>query len=70
MIAGFSIKSCNRGIRVLLFRDIEFYYFSVDQSWYSVIVTKSYIITIVKDVYHFPQSIARWKIKDNYNCNP
>ena len=28
----------------------------------------NYIITVVIDVYQFSQSIARQKIKDNYNC--
>lgn len=41
----------------------------MDQSWYNDIkMNNSYIITIVKDVYQFSQSIARQKIKDNYNC--
>ena len=48
--------------------DTEFYYFSVDQSWYNGI--KSYIITIVKGVYQFSQSIYKQKTKDNYNCKP
>ena len=30
--------------------------------------SNSYIITIVKDVYKFSLSVARQKIKDNYNC--
>ena len=53
------------------FGDIELYYFSVDQSWYSGIkLSSSYIITIVKNVYQFSQSIVRQKIKDNYNSQP
>ena len=32
-----------------------------------VLMSNSYVITIVKDVYQFSQSIARQKIKDNYN---
>ena len=48
----------------------EFYYFSVDQSWYNGIKSNSYINTIVKGVYQFSQSISKQKIKDNYNCKP
>ena len=33
----------------------DFYYFSVDQSWYSGIVSNGYKITIVKDVYQINQ---------------
>ena len=36
----------------------------------TMVSSNSYIITIVKDVYQFSQSIARQKIKDNYNCKP
>ena len=50
--------------------DIEFYYFSVDQSWHNGIESNSYIITIVKGVYQFSQSISKQKKKDNYNCKP
>ena len=57
MITDFLLNTC--------FGDIEFYS-SVDQSWYNGI--NSYIITTVKDVYPFSQSVARQKIKDNYNC--
>ena len=31
-------------------------------------MNNNYIITAVKDVYQFSKSIARQKIKDNYNC--
>ena len=49
--------------------DMEFYCFSVDQSWYNGIkLSSSYIITIVKDVYQFSQSIARQKLKENSIC--
>ena len=44
------------------FGDIEFYHFSVDQPWYNGL-SNNYIITIVKDVYQFSQSIARQKNK-------
>ena len=30
----------------------------------------SYIFTIEKDVNQFSQSVARQKIKHNYNCKP
>ena len=36
----------------------------------TMVLSNSYIITIVKDVYQFSQSITRQKIKDNYNCKP
>ena len=36
----------------------------------TMVLSNSYIITIVKDVYQFLQSIARHKVKDNYNCKP
>ena len=29
-----------------------------------------FLITTVKDVYYFSQSIARQKTKDNYSCKP
>ena len=62
MIISFSIE-------LYRFGEIEFYYFSVDQSWYNGIkVSNSYIITVVKEVYQFSQSIARQKIK--YSCKP
>ena len=35
-----------------------------------VLMSNSYIITIVKDVYQFSQSIVQQKIKDNYNHEP
>ena len=60
MITCFSIKWYCQWYEILLF--------SVDQSWYNGI--KWIIITIVKDVYHFSQSTARQKIKDNYNWKP
>ena len=41
------------------FGDIEFYYFSVDQLWYSGVKWDSYLITIVKDVYQLSQSIEK-----------
>ena len=63
MITGFSI--------IFSFGDIQFYYFSVDQPWYNgikwVIIV---IITIVKEVCQFSQSIVRQRINDNYNCKP
>ena len=31
-------------------------------------MNNSYIITVAKDVYQFSQSIARQKVKDNFNC--
>ena len=43
------------------FGDIEFYYFSVDWLWYNGIKWVIGIVTIVKDVYQFSQSIARPK---------
>ena len=47
------------------FGDTEFCYFSVDQSWLQwCYVSNSYIITVVKDVHLFSQSIARQKIKE------
>ena len=36
----------------------------------TIVLSNSYIITIIEDVYQFLQSIARQKIKDNYNCKP
>ena len=36
----------------------------------TMVLSNSYIITIVKDVCQFSQSITRQKIKDNYNCKP
>ena len=33
-----------------------------------VLMSNGYVITIVKDVYQFSQSIARQKVKDNCNC--
>ena len=36
----------------------------------TMVLSNSYIITIVKDVSQFSQSITRQKIKDNYNCKP
>ena len=50
--------------------DIEFYYFSVDQSWYNGVESNSYIITIAKGVYQFSQSISKQEITDNYDCKP
>ena len=43
----------------------------IDQSGYNGIKMSIYIITIVKDIYQFSQSIARKKKKkDDYNCKP
>ena len=36
----------------------------------TMVLSNSYIITIVKDVCQFSQSITRQKIKANYNCKP
>ena len=36
----------------------------------TVVLSTSYIITIVKDVHQFSQSVARQNMKDNYNCKP
>ena len=40
----------------------------------TMVLTNSYIITIVKDVYQFPQSIEiieiKENIKDKNNCEP
>ena len=52
------------------FDDIEFYYFSVDQSQYNGIKWLVDIVAIVKYVYQFLQSIARQKVKDNCSCKP
>ena len=52
------------------FDDIEFYYFSVDQSQYNGIKWLVDIVAIVKYVYQFSQSVVRPKRKDNYNCKP
>ena len=35
----------------------------------TMILSNSYIIIRVKDIYQFSQSIAKQNIKDNYNCN-
>ena len=46
------------------FDNTEFYYFSVDQSWYNGIkMNNCCIITVIKDGSQFSQSIARPKIK-------
>ena len=37
---------------------------------YTMVLSNSYIITIVEDVYQFSQSITRQKIKVDYNCKP
>ena len=51
------------------FSDIEFIIFLLNNDD-KMVLSNSYIITIVKDVDQFSQLIARQKIEDNYNCKP
>ena len=49
-------------------RNLLFFCWPIMMQWYEA--SNIYIITRVKDVYQFSQSIARQKKKDNYNCTP
>ena len=55
---------------VILSNNIKLYYFLLTNHDIKMNNHNKKIITIVKDVYQFSQSIARHKIKDNYNCKP
>ena len=46
---------------------IEFNYFLLTNHD-TMVLSNSYIITVVRDVYQFSQSTARQNIKDAYNC--
>ena len=49
--------------------DIEFNYFLLINHD-TMVLSNSYIITVVRDVYQFSQSTARQNTKDAYNCKP
>ena len=50
------------------YRVLLFFCWPIMIQWYQV--GNSYRTTSVKDVYWFWQSVATYKIKDNYNCKP